>query len=80
MMSDIIPESIPERSDERYALTICNVKTRISLLYTKDALATAAAEGRMTFAATRSTQSVWVKSSHTDLLQTLNDPSSIMSK
>ena len=54
MMSDIIPESIPERSDERYALTICNVKTRISLLYTKDALATAAAEGRMTFAATRS--------------------------
>ena len=79
-MSDIIPESIPERSDERYALTICNVKTRISLLYTKDALATAAAEGRMTFAATRSTQSVWVRSSHTDLLQTLNDPSSIMSK
>ena len=52
-MSDIIPESIPEL-DERYALTICNVKTRISLLYTKDALATAAAEGRMTFAATRS--------------------------
>ena len=57
-MSDIIPESIPERSDERYALTICNVKTRISLLYTKDALATAAAEGRMTFAATRSAQCV----------------------
>ena len=78
-MSDIIPESIPEL-DERYALTICSVKTRISLLYTKDALVTAAAEGRMTFAATRSTQSVWVKSSHTDLLQTLNDPSSIMSK
>jgi len=77
-MSDIIPESIPEL-DERYALTICNVKTRISLLYTKDALVTAAAE-EMTFVATRSTQSVWVKSSHTDLLQTLNDPSSIMSK
>ena len=63
-MSDIIPESIPERSDERYALTICNVKTRISLLYTKDALAMAAAEGRMTFAATRSTQSVGKEFTH----------------